>query len=161
MKIAQAGFHKWDRVYGLSVVLSISRNSMSSVTKCGWMCCRASPFFMAASGNQKPPCQWVNERWLFFSTLTYSTVSSEGWQLSSIWTVLKYCYMKLIMCTKFGFQCCSDRLVLNIWHRKHSRHFHQLCYDLVWRFISSPTTYKSKHRFTSHQRLFVILPWNV
>lgn len=95
------------------------------------MCCRASPFFMATSGNQKPPCERVNEFWLF-STLSYSTVSSVGRQLSSVWMVLKYCYKKLITCTEFEFQCCSDRLVLNIWHRKHTRHFHQLCYDLVW-----------------------------
>lgn len=73
----------------------------------------------------------VNEFWLF-SMLSYSTVSSVGRQLSSVWTVLKCCYMKLIMCTEFEFQCCSDRLVLNIWHRKHTRHFNQLCYDLLW-----------------------------
>lgn len=110
---------------------SVSRNSTSSVTKCGWMCCRASAFFMATSSNQKPPCECVNEFWLF-STVTYSTDSSVGRQLSSVPTLLKYCCVKLIMCTEFEFQCCSDRLALNIWHRKHPRHFHQLCYDLVW-----------------------------
>lgn len=140
--------------YGPSVVLSVSRNSTSSVTKCGWMCCRGSPFFMATSGNQKPPCEWMNEFWLF-STLSYSTVSSVGWQLSSVWMVLKSCYMQLIMCTEFDFQCCSDHLVLNIWHRKHPRHFHQLCYNLVWLYlylhlpcISQSTDFLAIHGFS-------------